>query len=81
MRPEECGGGATYFGCMRIAPSTRIVSGFDASKPNVLGQDLNGVEVLHFATHGIVNDQNPGDAVRWHRCACLRCDLLLRFLL
>jgi len=33
--------------------------GFEANRQRVLGQELSGYRVVHFATHGLINDQHP----------------------
>lgn len=36
-----------------------IATGFEASRPTVMSGELSRYRIVHFATHGIVNDQHP----------------------
>ncbi len=42
---------------------TRVVQGFDATRDLVLAQGLAGREVIHLATHAIVDDRRPERSV------------------
>ena len=46
---------------VRAAPygSTKVVTSFRAVKETVLADDFHRHQILHFATHGIVNDDQP----------------------
>jgi CHAT domain-containing protein len=33
--------------------------GFDANRSRVLGQELGGYRIVHFATHGMINNEHP----------------------
>ena len=46
---------------MKLAPwGTGLKAvGFEANRQRVLGQELSGYRVVHFATHGLINDQHP----------------------
>lgn len=39
--------------------STRVVSSFQANKAAVMSDDFSQFRILHFATHGIINDAHP----------------------
>ena len=39
--------------------SAKMVSGFNANKQDILNRDIKNTDILHFATHGIVNDDYP----------------------
>jgi CHAT domain-containing protein len=39
--------------------STRVVTSFQASKAAVMRDDFSQFRILHFATHGIINDRHP----------------------
>jgi CHAT domain-containing protein len=39
--------------------STRVVTSFEANKAAVMSDDFSRFRILHFATHGIINDKHP----------------------
>jgi len=44
-----------------VTPSKRMLAlGFDATRESTLGSQLEMYRILHFATHGIVDTQDPG---------------------
>ena len=42
-----------------IATNSTVVTGFAANRDRVLNSDLADYKVIHFATHGIFNEENP----------------------
>lgn len=42
-----------------IIPSAKVISGFDANKQDVFNRNIKNTKILHFATHGVVNDDYP----------------------
>lgn len=46
---------------MRFAPggAVMLLTGFAASRESAVGQDLQDYRILHFATHGLVNNRYP----------------------
>ena len=46
---------------MSLAPagSTLVATGFDASRAKALSPELGQYRIIHFATHGVLNDEHP----------------------
>lgn len=46
---------------MRFAPAgaVTLLTGFAASQESVVGRDLHDYHILHFATHGLINNRHP----------------------
>jgi CHAT domain-containing protein len=46
---------------MAVAPAgqARMLTGFEASRALAVGGELRRYRVVHFATHGVINDQHP----------------------
>lgn len=46
---------------MRFAPAgtVTLLTGFAASQESVVGRDLHDYHILHFATHGLINNRYP----------------------
>lgn len=46
---------------VNAAPSgaTEVITGFQADKPSAMNAALGQARILHFATHGIINDEHP----------------------
>lgn len=42
-----------------IVPDSTVISGFAANRDRVLHEDLTNYRIIHFATHGVLNEMHP----------------------
>lgn len=51
--------GAEAEAIRRIVPNSIIISAFEANRDRVLNTDLKNYKIIHFATHGVLDEKHP----------------------